>query len=296
VMQALGAHLREVRLRQGVELRDVEQHIKVRTKYLRALEWERFDLIPDKATARWALRAYAASLKLDADTFVRELEARLRNDETVGQGCPKRRLVRDNLVMIPVVAAAIAFPVVVGLQGRSGAPSVSREPAAPQIPAPRPERARQTKAAIGSSVAGSAGVRTARRGALPAHQRARQAKAAIGSSVAGSAGVRTARRGALPAHRSEPRGVASLWVKASAGDSWLEVRAGSERGPVLYAGTLGRGQTVSFRRPRLWVRLGAASNVDVMADGRRPTRRLFGTLDAVITPGGFQQVPLALNQ
>jgi hypothetical protein len=265
VMQALGAHLREVRLRQGVELRDVEQHIKVRTKYLRALEWERFDLIPDKATARWALRAYAASLKLDADSFVRELEARLRNDETVGQGCPKRRLVRDNLVMIPVVAAAIAFPVVVGLQGRSGAPSVSREPAAPQIPAPRPERARQ-------------------------------AKAAIGSSVAGSAGVRAARRAALPAHRSDPRGVASLWVKASAGDSWLEVRAGSERGPVLYAGTLGRGQTVSFRRPRLWVRLGAASNVDVMADGRRPTRRLFGTLDAVITPGGFQQVPLALNQ
>jgi hypothetical protein len=59
-----------------------------------------------------------------------------------------------------------------------------------------------------------------------------------------------------------------LVVTASRGDCWLEVRRGSETGPVRYAATLPLGQTVRFQGSRFWVRFGGASNVDVLFGGK----------------------------
>jgi hypothetical protein len=60
-------------------------------------------------------------------------------------------------------------------------------------------------------------------------------------------------------------------ITATRGDCWVEVRAGSSSGIVLYAATLATGDTLRFSRNRLWLRLGAASNVDVILDGRPAT-------------------------
>lgn len=59
-----------------------------------------------------------------------------------------------------------------------------------------------------------------------------------------------------------------LVVTASRGDCWLEVRRGSETGPVRYAATLPLGQTVHFQGSRFWVRFGGAGNVDVLFGGK----------------------------
>lgn len=64
------------------------------------------------------------------------------------------------------------------------------------------------------------------------------------------------------------RARATLAVTATRGDCWVEVRTGSPEGQSLYSGILALGNTVRFDGPQLWLRLGAASHVDVVVNGR----------------------------
>jgi uncharacterized iron-regulated membrane protein len=68
--------------------------------------------------------------------------------------------------------------------------------------------------------------------------------------------------------RPRPTGP-TLILSATRGDCWVEVRASSAAGEALYAGTLTTGRTLRFNRPKLWLRLGAASNVDIVVNGRQ---------------------------
>ena len=74
-------------------------------------------------------------------------------------------------------------------------------------------------------------------------------------------------------------------VRASRGDSWVEVRANSPDGKELYAGMLVHGRFVHTRSERVWLRLGAASNVDVRVNGK-DVGPLFGTVAVLLTPRG----------
>ena len=70
-------------------------------------------------------------------------------------------------------------------------------------------------------------------------------------------------------------------VRAPGGDCWLQARAGSETGRLLYEGTLEQGKSIRFAVKRLWLRLGAASHVVVTVGGkRRPAGT--GTVDLLI--------------
>jgi hypothetical protein len=73
----------------------------------------------------------------------------------------------------------------------------------------------------------------------------------------------------------------TLILSATRGDCWVEVRAGSAAGEALYAGTLTTGRTLRFKRPRLWLRLGAASNVDIVVNGR-PSSVPPGTVELTV--------------
>jgi RodZ C-terminal domain len=58
-----------------------------------------------------------------------------------------------------------------------------------------------------------------------------------------------------------------LVLTATRGESWIEVRAGSETGVSLYEGTLARGDRLSYAHNRLWLRFGLPENVDARIDG-----------------------------
>lgn len=73
----------------------------------------------------------------------------------------------------------------------------------------------------------------------------------------------------------------SLTISATRGDCWVEVRAGSSTGELLYAGTLATGKALRFNREKLWLRLGAASNVDITVNGR-PSSVPPGTVELVL--------------
>jgi Helix-turn-helix domain/RodZ C-terminal domain len=76
-MFALGASLEEARRRQGLDLEQVEAATYIGRRYLRALEEERFELLPGDAYAKGFLRAYAEFLSLDAQRHLDEYSARL---------------------------------------------------------------------------------------------------------------------------------------------------------------------------------------------------------------------------
>jgi transcriptional regulator with XRE-family HTH domain len=64
-----------------------------------------------------------------------------------------------------------------------------------------------------------------------------------------------------------------LVIRAARGNCWLLVRRGGPDGPELYRGTLTRGSVVRFAAPRVWIRLGAPSVVDIHR-GTKQLRRL----------------------
>ncbi|HET9061420.1 MAG TPA: RodZ domain-containing protein [Acidimicrobiales bacterium] len=75
---------------------------------------------------------------------------------------------------------------------------------------------------------------------------------------------------------------ASIVVKAS-GPCWIEVKAGSPQGQVVYEGTLAAGQTSSVTGPA-WIRLGDPPNASVAVNGTR-----------MHVPGSEAAVPIDLQ-
>jgi hypothetical protein len=90
---------------------------------------------------------------------------------------------------------------------------------------------------------------------------------------------------------SAPRlaaGRVRLSLHAVRGDSWVLVRAHDSAGRVLYTGIIRRGSTVNVSGTRLWVRFGSVGNLDLTLNGKPARPAHSGTVDAVVTPSGFQ--------
>ncbi|HEX8752068.1 MAG TPA: helix-turn-helix transcriptional regulator [Solirubrobacterales bacterium] len=77
----VGATLREVRTRRKIDLESVEAAIKIRVRYLRAIENEEWELLPGDAYARGFVRTYANFLGLDG--------TRLADEYRRGSGVPR---------------------------------------------------------------------------------------------------------------------------------------------------------------------------------------------------------------
>lgn len=75
-MFEIGNSLREARYRQQLELTEVEQATKIRSRYLRALEEESFEVLPAQTYVKGFLRTYADYLGLDGQLYVDEYNSR----------------------------------------------------------------------------------------------------------------------------------------------------------------------------------------------------------------------------
>lgn len=71
------------------------------------------------------------------------------------------------------------------------------------------------------------------------------------------------------AQTSKAKGTARLVVRATDGSSWMEVRAFSPAGKLLYSGTLEQGQRKSFEGRALQLALAEPDNVVVRVNGNR---------------------------
>ncbi len=131
----IGSSLREARLRQNLDFPELEERTKIRPKYLRALEDERFDILPAPTYVRGFLRSYAEALGLDGQPFVDEYNSRF----TVGEDDAPLRARRaplprrdrgpreSRMAAVALVAIAVATALVIAAW-RFGGPESEKVP------------------------------------------------------------------------------------------------------------------------------------------------------------------------
>ena len=236
-MFEIGNSLREARLRQGLDLTEIEQATKIRSRYLRALEEEQFELLPAQTYVKGFLKAYADQLGLDGDLYVEEFNSRYATDEEPvqhvrggGGSWPPPVRLQSSAVLIALTAIGLATALVV-VAWQFGATDEPED--IPGLPPAAEQSAKQTT-----------------RAQRP-RQRQRTKTAAVSRRI-------------------------SLVAVASRGDCWLEIHRGSAAGELLYDGTLEFGKrSAEYTGRRLWVNVGAPSNVVIRVNGKR--RQLPGS-------------------
>src|ERR1700757_2881498 len=80
-MFEIGVSLREARQKRGLTPADVQKAIRIRDRYLQALEEERWELLPGDAYVKGFLRTYADYLGLDGNLYVEEYNSRFAHPE-----------------------------------------------------------------------------------------------------------------------------------------------------------------------------------------------------------------------
>jgi hypothetical protein len=143
----IGNSLREARARRGIEFAQAEQATKIRSKYLRLLEEERFELLPSETYVKGFLRTYADYLGLDGQLYVDEFNSRfVTENRELG---PRRSSVRPHrrtrrletaIVLAALASITIVTVIVISAWKSSGgdnsARATKKAPAKAQIAKP----------------------------------------------------------------------------------------------------------------------------------------------------------------
>jgi cytoskeleton protein RodZ len=136
-MPPIGETLREARMRQKLDIADVEERTKIRAKYLRALENEEWGLLPGPTFVKTFLRTYAEVVGVDPYLLVEEYRLteertdapefqalapmpardRGRDRGRGGRRAPQRPPRRGGLIAAAVVLVVVGFLLVLGLTG-----------------------------------------------------------------------------------------------------------------------------------------------------------------------------------
>ena len=117
----IGSSLREARLRQELDFPEMEFRTKVRAKYLRALEEERFDQLPAHTYIKGFLRTYADALGMDGQLYVDEYNSRFVAGEDeqplrtrrVAQTRGRRERRESRIVIVALAAITLVTALVI---------------------------------------------------------------------------------------------------------------------------------------------------------------------------------------
>jgi len=150
VDNGIGPTLRKARNRRKVELSEVEAAIKIRVRYLQAIENEEWDALPGDAYARGFIRTYAYYLGLDgerlADDYRRTIapagdERAPKRVEPVPAAAPRERSGGRSRLLVPAVCLALgAVVVAIAVAGDEGGGGGSPAPVSRQAAQPSAQR------------------------------------------------------------------------------------------------------------------------------------------------------------
>jgi cytoskeleton protein RodZ len=227
----IGNTLREARVRRNLTLQQVEEDIKIRVKYVQAMENEDWDVMPGVTYVKGFLRTYSTYLGLDPDVIIGEFRTRAmtpsaEHHEPFGGssviGKPHSHRGRNTIVIVAIVCLiALAAIYALGmLNGGGGNDEPTTEPGALGIGSPSPSATKTPKPTASST-------------AIPAWQKNLVKLSAVG------------------------------------GDSWMEIRRNNSTGVVLFSGTLKEGDQKKFKGKDIWMSLGAPANVRLEASGKK---------------------------
>src|ERR671938_471461 len=133
-MPPIGDTLREARMRQKLDIADVEERTKIRAKYLRALENEDFSVLPGSTFVKTFLRTYAEVLGVDPHVLVEEYRATYERDDFDMQPLaappsgrrerelrlPRTAAPRRGTVIVVALVALLVFLLVLGVVSGGG--------------------------------------------------------------------------------------------------------------------------------------------------------------------------------
>ena len=189
----IGSSLREARLRQELDFPELEARTKIRPKYLRALEDERFDILPAPTYIKGFLRSYAEALGLDGQPFVDEYNSRFTIGDEYADIRTRRvpvqrrdhRSTRESRIAVGALLAIAVLTALVIAAWRFGGPENEVVPRLDgQSGASRRCRSVQLRGRSTSSSARSTGTRGWRSG--PARSPAGSSTAERSSAASGS--------------------------------------------------------------------------------------------------------------
>jgi cytoskeletal protein RodZ len=136
----IGQALREARAARGVELSEAERVTKIRTKFLRAMEEDRWEDLPEPVYARGFLSTYAQFLGLDDAPLVEEYRRSVegaQEPEPIPQGVVRRGTLSGRRAPTPrgvltgglvaLVAVGLVVAVAVGGSDDGGSPEGGKE-------------------------------------------------------------------------------------------------------------------------------------------------------------------------
>ena len=229
-MFEIGGSLREARLKRGLTPADVQKAIRIRDRYLQALEEERWELLPGDAYVKGFLRTYADYLGLDGNLYVDEYNNRFAHHdelpfvpERFARSRPRpRRTGRLRPVLVIGVIAAIVIAVAAWrLSGSSGGGKQGTPPTSTP-----------TTTATHTNT-------------TPKKHKRKPKHIAV----------------ALPTHAT---------LVASRGDCWLWIRSGSATGPTIYEATLTQGKMlpVDLKNGPVWIDMGDPPSLDLRLGGK----------------------------
>ncbi len=153
----VGATLREARNRRKLDLAEVEAAIKIRIRYLQAIENEEWDALPGGAYTRGFIRTYASYLGLDGERLADDY--RRSADPPTGERVPKRvepvpmgtrrsrPVLSSRLLIAAVCLLLVAALVGIALAGGDGGSSSSRSAGAKSDAKQRKKQTKQVTAA-----------------------------------------------------------------------------------------------------------------------------------------------------
>jgi cytoskeleton protein RodZ len=147
-MPDIGQTLREARMRQRIDMTEVESATKIRAKYLRALENEEWELLPGSTFVKTFLRTYADYLGLDSRVLVEEYRQRYERPSTMdltpfaaGIGRQGRRRRARLAALGPAVTVLVGAAVLLGVLywlGTTGDDEGGETPSEIEQPEPTP--------------------------------------------------------------------------------------------------------------------------------------------------------------
>ena len=136
-MAEIGSTLRETRMRERIDISEVETHTKIRAKYLRAIENEEWDLLPGPVYVKSFLKTYGDYLGLDSrpllDEFKRRYESPTdhevrpmasrssRERERAARG-PRRPLVPPAVLIVLVLVVVVGVLYLIGRHNNKNVP------------------------------------------------------------------------------------------------------------------------------------------------------------------------------
>ena len=250
-MFAIGDSLREARNRRGLSAADVQKGIRIRERYLTALEEEHWDMLPGEAYTKGFLRTYAEFLGLNGNLYIDEYNARIaHHDEEpplVPESLATPRRARNGVlrafVGILVLGALVAAVVAWRVGGSTKAPAPARASAAPVVP-------------------------------VSAHAVEPTAAKPVVKHAASTSGAAVATRMAITAAR---------------GRCWLSVRIGGPNGREIFRGILEPGQALHYRvKHDLWLRMGRPLLLDITVGAQTVQGLPAKPANVLLTPDGAQ--------